>query len=98
MLVVLELWLYYQLVLTMQTTTSTSPAPTGIADAVQHVNTQERLAGLLGVSQQAVSIWLRRGWVPLRRSQEIEALTGVPRARLINPRIADMLDLPEAAA
>ncbi len=75
-----------------------TPLKTGIADAVQQVGTQEALAEQLGVSQQAVSIWLRRGWVPLRRAQEIEALTGVGRARLINPRIADLVDLHGAGA
>lgn len=73
-------------------------APTGIFDAVRLAGTQDALADKLGVSQQAVSIWLRRGWVPLRRAQEIEALLGVTRARLINPRIADLVDLPEAGA
>ncbi len=67
--------------------------PSGVAEAVKAAGSQEKLAEKLGVSQQAVSIWLRRGWVPLRRAQEIEALFGVPRGRLINPRIADLVDL-----
>lgn len=70
----------------------------GVLLAVLAAGTQAKLAEGLGVTQQAVSIWLRRGWVPLRRAQEIEALLGVPRARLINPRIADLVDLPEAGA
>jgi DNA-binding transcriptional regulator YdaS (Cro superfamily) len=67
----------------------------GIAEAVRLAGTQQALSAKLGVSQQAVSIWLRRGWVPLRRALEIEAEFGVQRARLINPRIADLVDLPE---
>lgn len=70
----------------------------GIAEAVAVAGNQTKLAEKLGVKQQAVSQWLRRGWVPLRRAQEIEAVTGVPRVRLINPRIADLVDLPEGGA
>lgn len=68
---------------------------TGIADALQQAGNQVQLAERLGVSQQAVSIWLRRGWVPVRRALEIEAQFGVARARLISPRLADLVDLRE---
>lgn len=70
---------------------------TGIADALKQAGNQVALAERLGVSQQAVSIWLRRGWVPVRRALEIEAQFGIPRARLISPRLADLVDLPESA-
>lgn len=66
----------------------------GVDDAIKAAGSQQKLAEQLGVSQQAVSAWLRQRWVPLRRAQEIETLLGVPRARLINPRIADLVDLP----
>jgi DNA-binding transcriptional regulator YdaS (Cro superfamily) len=66
---------------------------TGIAAAVKAAKTQEALAEKLGVTQQAVSTWVRRGWVPLRRAIEIEMHYGVSRARLINPRIVDLVDL-----
>lgn len=72
--------------------TSTS----GIADALKQAGNQVALAERLGVSQQAVSIWLRRGWVPVRRALEIEAQFGIPRSRLISPRLADLVDLPES--
>lgn len=68
---------------------------TGIADAVRLAGTQEKLAEKLGVSQQAVSLWLKAGYVPLLRALEIEAQFGVPRRRLISKRIADLVDLPE---
>ena len=67
----------------------------GIAEAVQKAKTQEALAEKLGVTQQAISTWLRRGWVPLLRALEIEAQYGIPRARLINPRIVDLVDIHE---
>lgn len=75
-----------------------TPQKNAVADAIGAAGTQEKLSEALGVSQQAVSMWLKRGYVPLRRAQEIEALFGVPRGRLINPRIADLVDLPEATA
>lgn len=68
--------------------------PNAVAEAIRSAGTQEKLSEALGVTQQAVSLWLKRGFVPLRRAQEIEALFGVPRARLINPRIVDLVDLP----
>ncbi len=71
--------------------------PSGIADALQQAGNQVALAQQLGVTQQAVSIWLRRGWVPVRRALEIEAQFGIPRSRLISPRLADLVDLPESA-
>lgn len=68
-----------------------------IHQAIRAAGSQQKLAASLGVSQQAISAWLERGWVPLRRAQEIEISFGIPRAKLINPRIADLVDLPESA-
>lgn len=65
---------------------------TGIAGAVERAGTQAALAAKLGVTQQAVSDWERRGWVPLMRAAEIEHLTGVPRRTLVNPRVVDLVD------
>ena len=75
----------------------TDSTSTGIAEALKQAGNQVALAERLGVTQQAVSIWLRRGWVPVRRALEIEAQFGIPRSRLISPRLADLVDLPESA-
>lgn len=64
---------------------------TGIAEAVVLAGSQENLANQLGVSQQAVSKWERRGYVPAHRVLEIEAQYGIARDRLIEPRLADLL-------
>jgi DNA-binding transcriptional regulator YdaS (Cro superfamily) len=64
---------------------------TGIADAVNTVGTQDKLAELLGVTQQAISNWVAQGWVPMRRAQEIEAQTGILRERLVNPRVLELV-------
>lgn len=66
----------------------------GIEEAVKAAGGQVQMAEALGVTQQAVSIWVRQGWAPNGRIVEIETRFGVPRQRLINPRIADLVDLP----
>lgn len=60
-------------------------------EACAKAGNQAKLAADLGVTQQAMSMWVRRGWVPLRRAQEIEAITGVPREKLMNPRVRDLV-------
>lgn len=67
----------------------------GIAQAVQRAGGQEKFGELLGVSQQAVSAWVRRGYVPAGRVVEIEAQFGVPRHELIDPRLRDLVDVRE---
>lgn len=69
-----------------------APIQSGISDAVEAVGTQAKLAAELGVTQQAVSNWVTQGWVPKDRAVEIECLTGVPRARLVDPKILDLVD------
>jgi DNA-binding transcriptional regulator YdaS (Cro superfamily) len=63
----------------------------GIDTAIRHAGGQVALAKQLGVSQQAISIWRRQGWVPLRRVSEIEVQYGVPREELLNPAILDVV-------
>lgn len=69
----------------------------GIADAIVAAGTQAELAANLGVTQQVVSRWLRRGWVPLRRANEIEQRYKIPRVRLANPRLIALLAPAELA-
>ena len=65
--------------------------PSGITAACAAAGNQARLAEDLGVTQQAVSAWVRQGWVPLHRAKEIEARYGVPRSKTMNPRVADLV-------
>lgn len=67
------------------------PTPSGIADAIVAAGTQADLAAELGVTQQVVSRWLRRGWVPLRRANQIERRYQIPRGRLANPKLMTLL-------
>lgn len=64
--------------------------PTGIVDAVAQAGGQQLLALALGTSQQNVSSWVRRGYVPPRWIIPVEQTTGVPRERLIDPSLADL--------
>jgi len=64
---------------------------TGITTAVKLAGSQGKLAMLLGVKQQSVFNWKLKGYVPILRAQEIEALLGVPRKTLINPKVAGLL-------
>ena len=52
---------------------------------------QVHLAERLGVTQASVSKWVLRGWVPLLRAREIEALFGVPRTSVADPKVVDAL-------
>lgn len=61
----------------------------GIDKVIKDAGGQVALAKQLGVSQQAISMWRRQGWVPFCRITEIEAQFGIPRAELLNPRILD---------
>jgi len=53
----------------------------GAQRAIKAVGSQTRLAELLGISQAAVSFWLRNG-IPAHRVIKLERLTGVPREEL----------------
>ncbi len=64
----------------------------GMQDAVEKIGSQAALARELGVTQQAVSVWLKQGYAPAERAREIEMLCGVPRARLASPKMMALMD------
>jgi ribosome-binding protein aMBF1 (putative translation factor) len=59
----------------------------GIEEAIKAAGSQSKLGASLEVTQQAINRWARQGWVPLLRAEQIEKRFGVPRARLVNPKI-----------
>lgn len=69
----------------------TDDTPSGIARAVAAAGSQENLADYLGCTQQAVSEWVRRGYVPASRAVEIEAQYGVPRIDLLSRKLRDLV-------
>ena len=58
---------------------------------VEIAGSQQAVAHELGVTQQAINKWMVRGYVPLRRAQELEMAFGVSRASLADPRVVDLL-------
>ena len=69
---------------------------TGIGRAIIAIGGQSELARQLGVTQQAINQWYRRGLVPTGRAADVHKLTGVPISELI-PRetIIAILDLAQ---
>lgn len=69
----------------------TNTTKTGIEQAIAAVGSQMALATAVGCTQQNVSFWKRQGFVPVEHLVVVEQSTGIPRARLINPRISEIL-------
>lgn len=61
---------------------------TALEKAIQHVGTQADLARAIGVVQQVVHNWLRRGNVPAERCPDIERAThGAVRCEDLRPDV-----------
>lgn len=65
--------------------------------AIARAGSQERLAQLLGVRQQSISVWRKRGFMPVLRAVEVEMQLGIPRQDLVDPRLRRAFDLTEPA-
>lgn len=65
------------------------PTLVGVAAA----GSQQALALQLGVTQQAVSLWLQQGYVPLMRTLRLEMIYGISRQRLISPKVRCLVDI-----
>lgn len=63
----------------------------GIERVVEIAGSQEAVAHKCGVTQQAVSRWVARGYAPLARAIELEAQYGVDRRELVDPKIVGLL-------
>lgn len=64
---------------------------TGTKKAIELAGGATALAAKLGVTHQAVYVWLRRGWVPAQRALEIEGLFDIPRTELFKPELSALL-------
>lgn len=67
----------------------------GVLAALVAAGSHQEMAKQLGVNYQAVQQWVNLGYVPLTRITEIEALYGVPRSELMNPKYAAALAEPK---
>jgi len=63
---------------------------TGIDRAIEAAGGAIALAKLLKVSHQVVYFWQQRGWVPSERALQIEARFKIPRAKLVNAKLAKL--------
>jgi DNA-binding transcriptional MerR regulator len=63
----------------------------GIREAVALAGSQKQLAEDLGVSKQAVQLWVKQGYVPKARIEEIERLYGIEPKRLFDPKLLELL-------
>lgn len=63
---------------------------TGIDKVIAAAGGQTALADVLGVSQQAVSKWQKRGFVPAERVDQLAANFNVERGELIDPAIKQL--------
>jgi DNA-binding transcriptional regulator YdaS (Cro superfamily) len=63
----------------------------GIRFAVMLAGSQRNLAKVLGVHPTAVNKWVRKGFVPNERIEEIHKLYGIPCARLCDPYLLKLI-------
>lgn len=76
---------------------------TGIARAAEAaarasgLNGATALARELGVSHQVVYVWLKRGWAPANRAQQLSIAYGIPARDLLKPALAAVLFPTDAA-
>jgi DNA-binding transcriptional regulator YdaS (Cro superfamily) len=64
---------------------------TGIKKAVDLAGGANALALKLGVTHQAIYVWMRKGWVPAQRALQIEHLFDIPRVELFKPELSALL-------
>jgi len=63
----------------------------GIEQVVYIAGGAKPLAEYLGISTQAVYLWLSKGHVSAARALELEGLYGVSRLELVRPELAAIL-------
>lgn len=68
------------------------PQESGIRRAIKAVGTQMEMAARLGVKQQAVSVWVVQGFVPMSRARDVARMTGVPVADLVSPKVLAVME------
>lgn len=69
----------------------TSIYDTPLYRAIEAAGGVAKLAAAIGVTRQATYGWITRGYVPSERAVQIEALYGIPRAELWDPRLKNVL-------
>lgn len=52
----------------------------------------------MNITHQSVYAWRERGWVPPERAIVIESVFGIPREKLMNPALVDLINKPKSSA
>lgn len=68
------------------------PTSTAVYDAVNAAGGCSALARALGVTRQAVYLWLHSGFMPALKALETERLYQIPRRDLIDPELLAITD------
>lgn len=63
-----------------------------VQQAIKKAGGQGPLADQVGVTQQAVSLWLHQGYVPFERLHKVQELTGLKPRDLCDPRLVSLLE------
>lgn len=53
-------------------------------EAVDIAGTQKELALASGVTQQAVQLWVRQGWIPPKNAKKVSERTGIDVMRILS--------------
>jgi hypothetical protein len=61
--------------------------------AIEKIGGARETAAYLKLSHQAVYAWVKRGFAPTKRAAQIERKTGIPRKKLINPKLVKLLNI-----
>jgi hypothetical protein len=64
-----------------------------VTEAAEKAGGVPHLARALGVTSAAVREWVKLGFVPQKRAQEIELQYGIPRTELVSPRVRSMMGI-----
>jgi len=64
---------------------------TGVEKLIAAAGGQGPIAEAEGVTQQAVSYWVTRGWLPLSRARRLGERYGVPAVELVHPDVRDLV-------
>lgn len=64
-----------------------------VSDAVKKAGGVPALAKELGVTTSAIREWVKFGYVPVQRAQQIELLYGIPRAELVSPKMRSAMGI-----
>jgi len=61
-----------------------------LREAVKSAGGQDEVAESLGVSQQAISAWVNRGYVPVHRARQFAAVVGLTPSEVVSDTLREV--------